>query len=149
MRIEDNIQKFANFLGEIVCKLSIIQRGYAKRLLEEILTEMAYIQGKNESMVLELCGLKNEDYPDLLLKSISLLALVGFDKYEITFYTRNEIDFLLNNIESIKNTGKCDYDRISNILKIVKYHEQTTGLFPEKMSDLIESYKEIKCNKTE
>jgi hypothetical protein len=149
MRIEDNIQKFANFLGEIVSKLNISQRGYAKKLLEEILTEMSYIQRKNEVMALELSGLKGEDYPDLLLKSVALLQLVGFDKFEIAFYTRNEIDFLLNNMESIKNNGKCDYDRISNILKLVKYHEQTTGIFPEKISDLKESYKEIKCNKTE
>ena len=148
MRIEDKINKFAEYLGEISQKLSLKGKHYCKEMLEDILTDLTYIERKNELLALEINGTKSEDYADLLFKAVNLLQLSGYDMIDISFITRKEVEFLLNNKKILENSGEITPQRVFNIIKILKYHEQITGQFPENIYYIVESYNEIKCNKT-
>jgi hypothetical protein len=149
MRIEEKTQKFADYLGEICSKLSIKQKQYAKSLLEDILTEISIEQRRSEKLALELAGTKNEDYPDLLIKTVTLLQIMEFDIIDLTMINRYELEFIVTNFKSIKKSGEITTQRINNIIGIIKYHYQTTGNFPESMKDIIDSFNEIKCSKIE
>ena len=149
MRIEDSIQKFADFLGELSVKFSYKQKVYAKNMLEDILSSLNRIEIKNEAMAAELTGLTNANYPDILLKLVDLLILTGYDFIDIDFMDRETIEFMIKNRDCIVKSGDVTANRIQYIAGLIKYCRQTTGKFPESMNEVIISYNDLKKLKNE
>lgn len=144
MRIEDSIIKFAGYLNEISSKLSIKQKTACKNMLEDILTEVQRSQIKNEKLAMELSGTPNANYPDINKKLVDILILTGYDFIEVDMMNREIIDFMLKHKKSIEKSGLLTAKRIQNIAGLIRYTYQTTGNFPKNMSEVVDSYNEIK-----
>jgi len=144
MTIEDKINKYANYLAEVSARMTFGQKAAAKKMLEEILTDLAILQRKNEKLSLQLAGMPNEDYPDLLHKMVDLIKLAGFDLIDVSEMDRKTIEFMLNNQELIMKNGDLTATRIQNIANLVRYHYQTKGEHPKNMSELVTDFNEIK-----
>lgn len=144
MNIEKHLKSFGEFLSTLKTRLTQGQYSKARAILEDLINDLNYVYSSRERLEMELKGLKNQDYASTFQKAMDIIMLMGFDLIDFTDrFNRQSIEFMACNIESIKKSGPLTAERITNIAIIIRYHEQTTGEFPESMGDVVKTFNSL------
>jgi len=144
-RIEEKIELFAELFYSASAKMTIGQKRYAKKILEEILGHISGLEVENDLLRAKLSGENTiEAYKNSLEKCVSIIQCLDFLLEDVQQINKEETDFFLLHKDSIKSSGKITMSRFLNIIKLFRYFRQTHEREPFTLSELIDSYNEIK-----
>ena len=144
MAIENKVIKLSEL---ITSSMKGPRKDYALQLLNSIIDKLNLDELVINKMNSNKMMIEHHKFETFIEKTVFCLQAIGFDKTELTNYDDDALIFIANHKHKFKKPLTVEY--FNTMHQLYKYYEWTNDKKPSNLTDLNNTYTEIKNNRGE